>query len=105
MAKNNSKNEKKRFTDDDVFTELGIGTETANLPLRKLISGQRKINGRLYRSIELILDHLKALQNRGKIETQADKDKRAAALETADEINREIPGKVPPYCDDEGLGP
>lgn len=39
-----------------VFAELGIGEE--NVSLRKLIRGQREINGRLYHAISLILDTL-----------------------------------------------
>jgi len=40
-----------------VFKELGVGE--GEVTLRKLIRGQRRINGKLYDSIELIIKHLK----------------------------------------------
>jgi hypothetical protein len=89
MAENDSTT-KKRHTDEDVFKLLGV--RTGDEALRKLISGQRKINGRLYKSIELILEHLKNNSKQSSPE-----------LEKADKLNEEIPGKEPPFCDDTGL--
>ncbi len=69
------------FTDEEIFSIFGVGTETGSLPLRKFISGQRKINGRLYKAIEKILDN---------------------DIVTAKEINDGVPGE-PPACDSGGL--
>ena len=89
MAQDNSTT-KKRHTDEDVFKMLGVGS--GDMALREFISGQRKINGRLYKSIERILKHLKEEMNQSSPE-----------LDLADKQNEEIPGKVPPFCDDTGL--
>jgi hypothetical protein len=82
---------KTRFTNEDVFTIFGVGK--GDQALRKFIRGQRKINGRLYKAIDLILEHLK----KGSKEVSPE-------LEKADKLNEVIPGKVPPFCDDSGLG-
>jgi hypothetical protein len=77
-----------------VFKELGIGE--GEVTLRKLISGQRKINGRLYKAIDLIGEGLKA-------DRKGDSKKHNDCVDRACKINDEIPGTEPPYCDDRGL--
>lgn len=72
-------------TDEEVFEIFGVGK--GDVALRKFISGQREINGSLYRSIEDILDHLK---------TQSKKS--SPGLKRAEKRNDEIPGKVAPFC-------
>jgi hypothetical protein len=44
--------------EQDVMNQLGVGED--EIGLRNLIIGQRKINGRLYTAIKLILDSLPA---------------------------------------------
>jgi hypothetical protein len=80
-------------TDQDVFDIFGVGK--GDVALRKFISGQRAINGSLYRSIEDILDHLnKQQRTKGK-----GKGKSASPrLLKAKKRNDEIPGKVAPFC-------
>ena len=97
MAKKKAK-KKKKFTDEDVFKIFGVGT--GDKALRAFISGQRKINGRLYRAIDLILEGLP--RNTGKM-ASADDKKRSACLVRAARYNEVIPGKVPPFCNDDGL--
>ncbi len=80
---------KKKLTDEEVFEIFGVGTETANIPLRKFISGQRKINGRLYEAIELILEALP------KDSTSSAIDFKKLAL--AGQYNDGVPGD-PPGC-------
>ncbi len=78
-----------------VFRELGIGE--GEVSLRKLIRGQRRINGKLYDAIDLILGHLKK---------QA-KDSKAATpeLKKAEELNDLVPSADPPRCEsDPGSG-
>lgn len=77
----------KKFTDEEVFAILGVGK--GDKSLRKLISGQRQINGSLYRSIEAILDHLKTLPG---------SKKASPKLKKAETENDKIPGKVAPFC-------
>ena len=77
-----------------VFKELGIGE--GEVTLRKFVRGQRQINGRLYKAIDLIGEGLKA-ERKGKSKKHND------CIDRACEINEKIPGKVPPYCDDGGL--
>jgi hypothetical protein len=85
---------KKRYTDEDVFRIFEIGK--GDKALRAFISGQRKINGRLYKAIDLIGDALKA--------DRAGKSKRHnSCVDRACKLNEQIPGKVPPFCDDTGL--
>ena len=100
MAKKKATKKKKKFTDEDVFKIFGVGT--GDKALRAFISGQRKINGRLYKAIDLIVDALARTRTNVKMATADDK-KRAAALDRAVKLNEVIPGKVPPYCDDTGL--
>ena len=71
-----------------VFAAFGIGE--GEVSLRRFISGQRKINGRLYTAIELILDSLP----KGKTANPS--------LATAKKINDGVPGP-PPGCDKTGL--
>jgi hypothetical protein len=78
------------FTDEQIFDIFGVGTETASLPMRKFISGQRLINGRLYVAIDKILDHLTNNLDR------PDPD-----LEEAKRLNEEVPGR-PPACNPGG---
>jgi hypothetical protein len=77
--------------EEDVFAEFGIGE--GELGLRKFIRGQRRINGKLYTAIDLILASLK--RQRGK---ESDKN-----LEKAEKVNDVVPGE-PPGCDKTGLG-
>jgi hypothetical protein len=78
--------------EQDVMTQLGVGED--EIGLRNLITGQRKINGRLYTAIKLILDSLPAPEPGT---PSADKIARAR------EITEGIPGP-PPGCDIKGLG-
>jgi hypothetical protein len=98
MAKKKAK-KKKKFTDEDVFEIFGVGK--GDKALRAFISGQRKINGRLYKAIDLILDGLP--RSKGKM-SSADDRKRSSCLDRAWALNEVIPGKVPPFCNDDGLG-
>lgn len=82
--------EKPDLTDQQIFDHFGIGTETASLPLRKLISGQRLINGHLYTAIDKILDHLT-------------KDGTTPDLEEAKRRSDAVPD-VPPACNRGGGG-
>jgi hypothetical protein len=84
--------EKPDFTDEEIFEHFGVGTETSSLPLRKFISGQRKINGKLYVAIDKILDSL--TKGRGPID---------ASLAEALRINSAVPGE-PPACNRGGGG-
>jgi hypothetical protein len=80
----------KKITDEEVFAILEIGK--GDRSLRKLISGQRQINGSLYRSIEAILDHLKKLPGPKGSKQGSPK------LRKAEKENDDIPGKVAPFC-------
>lgn len=82
-----NKVEKPDLTDQEIFDDFGVGTETASLPLRKFISGQRKINGKLYVAIDKILDFLTKGQ-----------DRIDADLAEALRINDEVPGEPPACC-------
>ena len=86
---------KKGWTKEEkaVFAAFGIGN--GEVGLRELIRGQRKINGRLYTAIELILDSLP--KQTGKLPTPADRK-----LAKAKKINEGVPGP-PPGCDKTGL--
>jgi hypothetical protein len=79
--------EKPDLTDQEIFDIFGVGTETASQPLRKFISGQRKINGHLYTAIDKILDHLTVTQGKA-----GDPD-----LEEAKKRSDAVPD-VPPAC-------
>lgn len=84
------KTERPDFTDEEIFDHFGVGTETTSLPLRKFISGQRKINGKLYMAIDKILDYLA----RGG-------GARDPALAEALRLSDEVPGE-PPACNRDG---
>jgi len=74
----------KEKTDQQVFKEFGLGADQKTL--RELVSSQRKINGRLYKSIEAILDALPKGRTRTPFTVDFD------ALAKAKEINDEVPG-------------
>jgi hypothetical protein len=88
MAKKEYKKTKAQLKKEEeaVFAEFGIGTGEESL--RALIRGQRKINGKLYRAIDLILDSLKA---------QSGKAPDPALVEAKNE-NDGVPGP-PPGCE------
>ena len=75
----------KEKTDQQVFKEFGLGPDKKSL--RELVSSQRKINGRLYKSIEAILDALPKGPSKGPLTLDFD------ALAKADKINEEVPGE------------
>ena len=73
-----------------VFKELGVGED--EISLRKLIRGQRNLNGRFYESIELIIKHL------NKQAKKSSKSKMATPeLKKAGDLNDGVPGD-PPGC-------
>lgn len=74
---------KKEKSDRKVFKEFGLGPDQKTL--RALVSSQRKINGRLYKSIEAILDAFP----KGKAGFIVDRN----ALDKADKINEKVPGE------------
>ena len=80
----------KEPTDQEIFDLFGVGTETASHPLRKFISGQRRINGKLYTAIEKIVDSLEKKNG-------MDDD-----LQAARDINDGVP-LDPPACNSQGL--
>ncbi len=80
----------KHKTEAQVFAEFGIGTGDADAALRKLIHGQRAINGKLYKAIDLILD---ALCNE-KSKTAMSKSK-SKKLAKAKKFNEGVPGPSP----------
>ena len=79
--------------EQEVFAELGVGEDEVSL--RKLIRGQRRINGKLYDSIDLIIAHLKK-QAGGK--TVSDE------LKKAEKLNDQVPSADPPKCESGGGG-
>jgi len=81
------------WTDEEqqVFDELGIGE--GEVSLRKLIRGQRRINGKLYDSIDLIIKHLKK---------QAKGEALSAELKKAEKLNDKVPSADPPKCESGG---
>ena len=83
------------WTDEEkqVFDELGIGED--ELTLRKLIRGQRRINGKLYDSIDLIIKHLK---------NQAGEKAVSDELKKAEKLNDQVPSADPPKCESGGGG-
>jgi hypothetical protein len=85
-----SKTADKEPTDQEIFDLFGVGTETASHPLRKFISGQRRINGKLYIAIEKIVDSLEKKNG-------MDDD-----LQAARDINDGVP-LDPPACNSQGL--
>ena len=76
---------KKKLTDADVFKAFGVGA--GDVCLREFIRGQRRINGRLYKAIDLIGEALKA--GPGK--------KYDRLIAKANKINEGVPGE-PPGC-------
>ena len=72
---------KKEKTDQQVFKEFELGSDQK--ALRKLVSSQRKINGRLYKSIEAILDAFPR--------TKAGFSVDRAKLDQAEKINDKVP--------------
>jgi len=74
-----------------VFEELGVGE--GEVSLRKLIRGQRRINGKLYDAIDLIIAHLKQTS---KTETPE--------LQKAETLNDLVPSADPPKCESGGGG-
>jgi hypothetical protein len=82
--------EKPDLTNQQIFDDFGVGTESASLPMRKFIIGQRTINGHLYTAIDTILEHLT-------------KDGTTPALEEAKLRSDAIPD-VPPACCRSKLG-
>ena len=96
---------KKEMTDAQVFKKFGIGSEEKGL--RKIISGQRRVNGRLYKSIELILDAFPKPPKKAKAGAKRSGPgkmgpKNVAALTVdldklakADKINEKVPGDGP----------
>ena len=77
---------KKKKSEAQVFAEFGVGT--GDVALRRLIRGQRKINGKLYEAIELILDALPTAKSKTSIPD-------AAKLAKAKKKNDGVPGPSP----------
>ena len=76
----------KEQTDDEVFADLFLGPDQQTL--RDIVSAQRKINGRLYKAIELILDALpKGPSKTGGVTLDF------AKLAKADKFNEAVPGE------------
>lgn len=84
----------KELTDADVFKLWGVGPK--DKILRKFISGQRKVNGRLYLAIDKIGESLKAAR-------AGNEKKHNSCLDEACAINDTVPG-VPPGCNPVGAG-
>jgi len=78
----------KEQTDDEVFADFFLAPEQQTL--RELISAQRKINGRLYKSIELILDALPKGPSNSKTGGVTLDFKKLAK---ADKFNEAVPGE------------
>lgn len=74
-----------------VFRQLGIGD--GEVALRRLIRGQRRINGKLYDSIDLIISHLKKTTKKATPE-----------LLKAEKLNDLVPSADPPKCESGGGG-
>jgi hypothetical protein len=77
--------------EEQVFTQLGVGN--GEVSLRKLIRGQRRINGKLYDSIDLIIEHLKKTSKKATPE-----------LREAERLNDLVPSADPPKCESGGGG-
>ena len=84
--------EPKKLSDDDVFREWFVGPEQE--VIRKFISGQRRINGRFYKTLDLIGNALK--KGPGSYEYKT-------CIQQACDLNEEIPGD-PPGCNDDAVG-
>jgi hypothetical protein len=95
-AKKKSPKREKPWTPKEkaVFRQLGVGE--GEVSLRRLIRGQRRINGKLYDSIDLILAHLKKQARGSKAATPE--------LEAAEKLNDLVPSADPPKCES-GPGP
>jgi len=78
---------KKEKSDKQVFKEFKL--RPTEKTLRKLVSSQRRINGRLYKSIEAILDAFPQPGKKGKAGFTVNFD----ALAKADKINEKVPGE------------
>jgi len=76
--------------EEKVFAAFGVSK--GDLPLRRFIRGQRRINAKLYVALDLVVAFLKSSG------TVADDN-----LKKAEEINDLVPGD-PPGCDKTGLG-
>jgi hypothetical protein len=74
-----------------VFKELGVGER--QMTLRKLIRGQRRINGKLYDAVDLIVKHLKQTTKQATPE-----------LEEAGRLADLVPSADPPRCESGGGG-
>ena len=85
MAKKRITKKKKLPAEEDIFKAFGVGK--GEVSLRKFISGQRKINGRLYQAIDLIVEALRS--GPGK--------KNDSLIAKASEINNGVLGQ-PPGC-------
>jgi hypothetical protein len=79
---------KKKKTEAQVFAEFGVGKGDADAAMRKFIHGQRAINGKLYRAIELILDALPTEKSKTSIPD-------SAKLAKAKTENDGVPGPSP----------
>ena len=88
MAKRKTAKKKKELTDAAVFKAFGVGPKEKSL--RAFISSQRKINGRLYKAIEAILDAFPQ-PGKGKAGFTVNFD----ALAKAEKINEGVPGELP----------
>ena len=76
----------KHKTEAQVFAALGVGK--GDVAMRKFIRGQRAINGKLYRAIDLILDALPTGKSKSAIPD-------AAKLKKAKKENEGVPGPDP----------
>ena len=83
---NGAGNEEWTAEEKKVFNELGIGW--GDVSLRKLIRGQRRINGKLYDAIDLIIAHLKKTSKEASPE-----------LKKAEQLNDLVPSADPPKCE------
>lgn len=83
---------KKKKSEAQVFAEFGVGK--GDVALRKFIRGQRRINGKLYMAIDLLLDALPTAKSKT---SRPDPTK----LAKAKKINEGVPGPSP-GCDTGG---
>jgi hypothetical protein len=92
----------KEKTDQQVFEEFKLGPDQKTL--RKLVSSQRRVNGRLYKSIEAILDAFPKPAKRPRSGAKRGSGHKTAAksaglkvnlakLAKADKINEKVPGE------------
>ena len=99
MAKKKRARKKNGWTKDEqsVFEELGIGE--GEVGLRRLIRGQRRINGRLYEAIELIIDSLPKKPGQ-----ESESAEIFSNRKRAQKFNAAIPAEDPPRCEKPGGG-